>query len=165
MSYGGTAQMGADPTEEGRIPTIHSYSQGEASSPRPKRADELWAYCQQVTMANVLGNPAPPMPEWMGDSMNGVERRIVGFHQDRRPLGGGLGVWAHAACPARPSLDQPNLDHNSRRPCGVRRQMSRLQEVRPLRLLPKGPPDALNTRSDRSARSPSCSLGIPSPHP
>jgi hypothetical protein len=32
-------------------------------------------------MANALGKPAPPMPEWMGDSMNGVERRIVGFHQ------------------------------------------------------------------------------------
>jgi DNA-binding MarR family transcriptional regulator len=32
-----------------------------------KRADELWAYCEQAMMANALGKPAPPLPEWISD--------------------------------------------------------------------------------------------------
>lgn len=30
-----------------------------------QRADALWAYCEQVAMANALGRPAPPKPEWL----------------------------------------------------------------------------------------------------
>jgi DNA-binding MarR family transcriptional regulator len=30
------------------------------------KADDLWEYCQNMLVANALGKPAPPKPEWLG---------------------------------------------------------------------------------------------------
>jgi DNA-binding MarR family transcriptional regulator len=30
------------------------------------KADELWEYCQRMLLANALGKPEPPKPEWAG---------------------------------------------------------------------------------------------------
>ncbi len=30
-----------------------------------RKADELWAYCQQTMIANALGTAPPPMPDWL----------------------------------------------------------------------------------------------------